>query len=355
VRSYQEKGALVVHGSGRLAGPGQVEADGRRLLAEHVIVATGSDPVRPPIQGLDRVEVWTNREATQLRQVPGRAIVIGGGPVGIELGQLLGRLGCQVTLVEAADRLIAREDPRVGELIQQALAGEGADVRVRAKVVRATRGDGGTVVELDDGTKVETDVVIVGTGRTPRLGGLGLDSVGVQVGERGLGVDDRCRVVGAQGLWAVGDVTGVAPFTHVAKYQARVVADNILGRPRRASCRGVPRVVFADPEIAAVGLTEAEARQRGHEVATATLVLGDSLSRPWTYERDPRGEFGLVADRSRRVLLGAWAVAPLASEWIHQAALAVRAEVPIDVLLDGVAQFPTYSEALVTGLERLSL
>jgi pyruvate/2-oxoglutarate dehydrogenase complex dihydrolipoamide dehydrogenase (E3) component len=355
VRGYQDQGALVVRGAGRLTGPRQVEVDGRRLEAEQVILATGSDPVRPPIEGLDQVEVWTNREATQLREVPGRALLIGGGPVCIELGQLLARLGSRVTLVQRAERLIDREDPRVGELIAKALSDEGVDVRVGRQVVRASRHGGGASVELDDGAKVETDVIVVGAGRSPRTGELGLETVGVEAGRRGVRVDDYCQVVGAEGLWAIGDVTGVALFTHVAKYQGRIVADNLLGRPRRASYQGVPRVVFSDPEIAAVGLTEAQARQSeaGHDVVTATVSLPNAISRPWTYERDPRGEVRLVADRGRGVLLGAWAVAPLASEWIHQAALAIRAEVPIDVLLDGVAQYPTYSEAFLTALEQL--
>lgn len=355
VRGYQDQGALVVRGAGRLTGPRQVEVDGRRLEAEQVILATGSDPVKPPIEGLDQVEVWTNREATQLREVPGRALLIGGGPVGIELGQLLARLGSRVTLVQRAERLIDREDPRVGELIAKALSDEGVDVRVGRQVVRASRHGGGASVELDDGTTVETDVIVVGAGRSPRTGELGLETVGVEAGRRGVRVDDYCQVVGAEGLWAIGDVTGVALFTHVAKYQGRIVADNLLARPRRASYQGVPRVVFSDPEIAAVGLTEAQARQSeaGHDVVTATVSLPNAISRPYTYERDPRGEVRLVADRGRGVLLGAWAVAPLASEWIHQAALAIRAEVPIDVLLDGVAQYPTYSEAFLTALEQL--
>src|SRR6266545_16194 len=299
VRGYQKQGALVVRGAGRLAGPGQVEVDGRRIEAEHVIVATGSDPVRPSIPGLDQVTVWTNREATQLREVPGRAVVVGGGPVGLELGQLLARLGSRVTLVQHADRLINREDPRVGEL--------------------------------------------------------GLEAVGVSAAGRGLPVDDHCRVAGADGLWAVGDASGVALFTHIAKYQGRIVADNLLGRARRASYQGVPRVVFSDPELAAVGLTEAQARQAGHDVATATVSLPDALARPWTYQRDPGGDLGLVADRRRRVLLGAWSVAPLAGEWVHQIALAVRAELTIDVLVDQVAQFPTWSEGFLTALEQLQV
>jgi pyruvate/2-oxoglutarate dehydrogenase complex dihydrolipoamide dehydrogenase (E3) component len=357
VRGYQEQGAIVVRGTGRLAGPGVVEVDGQRLTAEHVILATGSDTVRPPIEGLDEIEVWTNREATQLGAIPDRAVVIGGGPVGTELGQFLARFGSQVTLVQSGDHLIGREDPRVGELLAEALTGEGIDLRLGCKVTRVAKRDGATMVELDDGTTVATDVVVLGAGRSPRIRDLGLDTVGIQVdagaAKRGVPVDQHCRV--GEGLWATGDVTGVALFTHIAKYQARVVADNILGRPRQASYRGVPRVVFSDPEVASVGLTESQARERGIDLVTITVSLPEAISRPWTHERDPRGELRLLADRQRRVLVGAWAVAPLAGEWIHQAALAVRAEIPIDVLLDGIAQFPTYSEAYLVGLEQLAL
>jgi dihydrolipoamide dehydrogenase len=353
VREYQDQGAEVLRGSGRLAGPGRVEVGDRTLTAREVILATGSDPVVPELEGFDRDRIWTNREATQLREIPERAVVLGGGPVGLELGQFLASFGCQVTLVQHADRLINREDPRVGELAGEALRREGVRVHTGRTVVGGFRRDGERSVELDDGTRIATDVVVVGAGRKPRAGDLGLDTVGVEPGGRGVAVDDRCQV--ADGLWAVGDVTGVALFTHVAKYQARVVADNLLGGHRRASYQGVPRVVFTDPELAAVGLTEAQARERGHQVVTATVDLAAEITRPWTYERDPSGALGLVADRERGILLGAWAVAPLAGEWIHQAAMAVRAQIPIELLLDGVAQFPTWSEGYTVALERLAL
>lgn len=354
VREYQERGAEVLRGSARLAGPGRVEVGGRTLTAPEIVLATGSDPVVPAgLEGLGPEVVWTNREATQLQRIPERAVVIGGGPVGLELGQFLARFGCQVTLVQAPERLINREDPRVGELVLRALEREGVRVHAGRRVVGASVRDGQRSVELDDGSRVDTDVVVVGAGRTPRAAGLGLETVGVEVSKRGVPVDERCRV--AEGLWAVGDMTGVALFTHVAKYQARVVAANLLGGERTAGYRGVPRVVFTDPELAAVGLTEEQARQQGYDVATATVDLAAEITRPWTYEREPAGELGLVADRRRRVLLGAWAVAPLAGEWIHQAAMAVRAEIPVDVLLDGVAQFPTWSEGHLVALERLGL
>jgi pyruvate/2-oxoglutarate dehydrogenase complex dihydrolipoamide dehydrogenase (E3) component len=242
----------------------------------------------------------------------------------------------------------------VGELVRRALDHDGVRVITGRVVTRARRVGPDTVVTLDDGTTLAIDVVVLGAGRRPRGAELGLAGAGVEVDGRGaVVVDDRCRA--GEGLWAVGDVTGIALFTHVAKYQGRVVADNILGRERRARYDGIPRVVFADPEIAAVGLDEEQARRRGIDLATAEVDLAEAIARPWTYERDPAGTLGLLADRTRRVLVGAWAVAPLAGEWIHQATLAVRAEIPLDVLLDQVAQFPTYSEGYLAALERLDL
>jgi pyruvate/2-oxoglutarate dehydrogenase complex dihydrolipoamide dehydrogenase (E3) component len=354
VRGYEQAGATVVKGTARLAGPGRVDVNGGLLAADHIVIATGSQPLRPPIDGLDQVTVWTNREATTVRDIPGRVLLIGGSAAGIELGQFYARMGAQTTIIQRAGRLIDREDPRVGELAAQALAADGVTVHAGRTVTRARRERGGAVITLDDGTTVETDVVILGAGRRPATADLGLDTVGIQPGEHGaIRVDERCRA--GEGLWALGDVTGVALFTHVAMYQGRVVADNILGRHRAASYDGIPRVVFADPEIAAAGLTAARARRRGIDTAAAETSLADAIARPWTYERDPRGALGLLADRGRRVLVGAWAVAPLASEWIHQAALAIRAQIPIDILLDQVAQYPTYSEAYLAALEQLAL
>ena len=353
VSGYREAGATVIKGAARLAGPGQVEAGGHLLQAGHVVIATGSEPVYPDIDGLDRVTVWTNREATAVRDIPSRVLLIGGSAVGVELGQFYARMGAQVTIVQRADRLIDREDPRVGELAEQALAADGVTVRTGRTVTRARRAGAGTIVTLDDGGQVETDVVILGAGRRAATAGLGLDAAGVKLtGRGGIAIDERCQA--GRGLWALGDVTGIALFTHVAMYQGRVVADNILGRDRTASYQGIPRVIFADPEIAAVGLTTTQAVSRGINPAAAEIGLADAVARPWTYERDPRGDLGLLADRDRGVLVGAWAVAPLASEWIHQAALAIRARIPIDMLLDQVAQFPTYSEAYLKALEQFS-
>lgn len=357
VESYEKKGATVVRGEGRLGGPGRVEVNGDTLEAEHIVVATGSASNVLPIEGIEDVTVWTNREATTTREVPERAVIVGGGPNGIETSQWLSRLGSQVTLVQSPDTLINREDPKVSEIIRPILEEEGIDVRLGRRVEKARQeGNGSAVVTLDDGEEIQTDVVIAVAGRTPRVEGIGLESVGVEVDEKGLAVDDHCRVVGGpSGLWAIGDVTGTLLFTHVAQYQGRIVAANILGGDRRADYRGVPRVVFSDPEIAATGLTEGEAREQGIDVAAINLELPKALARSVTYEKDPRGNLGLVVDRNERVIVGAWAVAPLAGEWIHQACLAVRTRMSVDALLDSVFQFPTFSQAYLEALEKMDL
>ena len=354
VKGYEQAGATVIKGQARLAGPGRVEAGGQLLEAGHVVIATGSDPARPPVEGLDQVPVWTNREATNVRDIPARVLLVGGSAVGTEMGQFYAGMGAQVTIVQRAGRLVDREDPRVGELAARALTAQGVTIRTAVTPASARTAGRSAVVTLDDGSQIETDVVILGAGRTPRTAGFGLDAAGAQLtGSGAIVVDDRCRA--GPGLWAIGDVTGVSMFTHVAMYQGRVAADNILGRDHRASYDGIPRVVFADPEIAAVGLTAAQAAARGIATAAAEISIPDSADRSWTYERDPRGTAGVLADRDRGVLIGAWAVAPLASEWIHYAALAIRAQIPISVLLDQVAQYPTYTEAWHAALEQLSL
>jgi dihydrolipoamide dehydrogenase len=352
VSGYADQGALVLKGEARLLAPGRLEVAGRQLNADHVVVATGSEAVVPTIDGLDEVTVWTNRETYTAADLPDRAVIVGGSAVGIETAQFLTRFGVQVTVVQRGDRLLGREEPRVGELARTALQAAGVDVRTGTSPRRARRDGADSVLDLDDGSQVRADVVVMATGRRPRTDDLGLERVGVRLGDSGgVVVDEHCRA--ADGVWALGDVTAVLPFTHVAKYQGRIVADAILGRPRPARYDGIPRVVFADPEIAAVGLTQAQADEHGLPTAAAEVDLAQSLARPWTYERDPRGQLGLLADTDRRVLVGAWAVAPQAGEWIHQAALAIRIGIPIDTLLDQVAQFPTYSEGYLTALEAL--
>jgi len=351
IAGYEQRGVTVVKAAGRIAGPGRVEAGVHSFDADAIVVATGAEPVIPPIPGLAESGYWTNREVTALTELPESAVFIGGGAVAVELSQFLARFGCQVTIVQGPPRLADREDPRIGELLGGILEQDGVRLVLGRRAV-AVRTDGGEkVVELDDGGEARGAEIVVATGRRPRTQDIGLETVGVEPGPRGIEIDDRCRA--ADGVWAVGDVTGIAMFTHVAKYQGRIAALDILRKPARADYRAVPRVVFTDPELAAVGLSEQQAKEAGIDAVTATIDIPTSVARAYTYEREPTGTFSVTVDRERQVVVGAWAVAPLASEWIHTLVLAIRAEVPIAVLNDTIAQFPTFSEAFGYALRSL--
>jgi pyruvate/2-oxoglutarate dehydrogenase complex dihydrolipoamide dehydrogenase (E3) component len=350
-KSYEDRGVTVVKGEGVFDGPGRIRVDGRVLEAKDVIVATGSDPVIPPLEGLHESGYWTNREASSLHEIPESAVILGGGPVGIELAQFLSRYDSEVTVVHKPDRLVDREDPHLCSLLAKQLAEDEITLKLGVSGDRVRKDGDKRVLTLSSGEEVAGDVLIVAVGRRPRSRSLNLESVGIEPGPRGIQVDERLRA--GEGIWAIGDCTGGLMFTHNGKYQGRIAVSNILGRPAKADYRAIPRVVFTSPEIAAVGLTEDAAREQGLDVSTAVIDLPSSISRPYTYEQDPRGTLGIVIDRARNVLVGAWALAPLAGEWIHQAVLAIRAEVPLDVLQDTVAQFPSYSEGYLSALREL--
>jgi dihydrolipoamide dehydrogenase len=247
--------------------------------------------------------------------------------------------------------LAAREDPAVGERLAEILTEDGIELRIGPKA-EAVRHEGAErVVTLDEGNEVRAEVVVVAVGRRARTADVGLENVGIEPGPHGIEVDERCRA--GEGVWAIGDCTGIAQFTHVAKYQGRIACADILGRAVKADYRAVPRVLFTDPEIASVGLTEADAREQGIDAVSAVIDLPTTIARPYTYEQKPCGTLAVIADRSRDMLVGAWAVAPLAGEWIHQAVLAIRAEIPVDVLKDTIQQFPTFSEAFGLALRQL--
>jgi pyruvate/2-oxoglutarate dehydrogenase complex dihydrolipoamide dehydrogenase (E3) component len=349
--SYEERGVEVVKGDGAFDGPGRIRVNGRVLEAKNVIVATGSDPVIPPLEGLEESGYWTNREASSLHEIPESAVVLGGGPVGVELGQFLSRYGCRVTLVHKPDRLVNREDPHLCSLLGKQLADDGITVKLGVSGDKVRKDGNERVLTLSSGEEVRGEVLLVSIGRRARTGGINLEAAGITPGKRGIEIDDHCRA--GDGVWAIGDCTGGLMFTHNGKYQGRVAVANILGKETKADYRAIPRVVFTNPEIAAVGLTEETAREQGIDVSTAVIELPTSIARPYTYEQDPRGTLGVVVDKKRQVLVGAWALAPLASEWIHQAALAIRAEVPLEVLQDTVAQFPSYSEGYLAALREL--
>ena len=334
-------GIEVIRGVGRLDGPGRVRVGHETYVARHIVLATGSDPVVPPVPGLRGLDgVWTNREATALTEVPRRLLVLGGGPVGLELGQALARMGASVAIVEGAPRLLAREPAPLGEAIAEALVADGIELHLGRHAAAARHDGGGFVLELADGTELRGDRLLVATGRRPRTAGLGLETVGI---ER-LAVDATMRVT--DGLWAIGDVTGIWPLTYVGKYQGRVAAANILGKARTADYTAVPRVVFTDPQAAAVG--DADGR------LSATIPLAE-VPRTSTFTRayaDTPGFMTLVSDGER--LTGAYAVGPEAGEWLQQATLAIRARVPLAVMEDVIQPFPTFSEAFLYALQELT-
>jgi pyruvate/2-oxoglutarate dehydrogenase complex dihydrolipoamide dehydrogenase (E3) component len=337
-------GITLMRGTGRLAGPGAVEVDGERHTADHIVLANGADAFIPPVPGLRELDgVWTNREATAMKAVPEHMLVIGGGPVGVELAQAVRRLGGESTIVEGSDHVLAREPAALGEALQAALGRDGIELVLGVKVTHARRDGGGYALELDGGRELRGDRLLVATGRRPRVEGIGLESVGMEPDPRGVPVDDHLGV--ADGLWAVGDVTGIWPLTHVGKYQGRVAAANILGRPRTAHYEAVPRVVYTDPQAAAVGATEG---------AYSSTVPISSVAKTATYTRqyaEHNGFLTLLSDGD--VLTGAYALGPEAGEWLQQATLAIRARVPLDVLADIIQPFPTFSEIYLEGVKKL--
>ena len=339
-----EQRAELVRGEARVLREGLVSAGDRQLEYDELVVATGSSPAKPPIDGLDGVPYWTSRDAVWADAVPESLVVLGGGPVGAELAQFFSRMGASVTVVETNERLLSRIDPEAGELLQQRFVDEGIDVRAGQRVNAVSGDDSGVRIDLGSGETIDVARLLVATGRVPNVEGLGLETLGIEVTRRGVTVDERLRA--GAGVWAVGDVSGVGQLTHLGKYQARVAASNIAGIDRVADYRAIPAAVFTDPQVASVGTTE------GDGVVTASFTIdGGRLS---TYERPRRpGLVKLAADGSRRVLVGAVAVGPEAGEWLGQLTLAVRAETPIDVLLDTIQPYPTFSEAIFAALLEL--
>ena len=340
----ESKGIEVLRGAARLAGPGVVQVDGERHGVEHVVIATGSDPVIPPVPGLRELEgVWTNREVTGLTEVPRRLLVLGGGPVGVEMAQAVRRMGASVALVEGMDHVLPREPKPLGDALGAALATDGIELHFGEYASGARRDGDDYVLEFAGGEELRGDRLLVATGRRPRAEGLGLETVGVEPTRQGIPVDQRMSVT--DGVWAIGDVTGVWPLTYMGKYQGRVAAANILGRERTANYDAVPRVVFTDPQAAAVGEPDGP--------LTATVPLAE-VPRTATYTRayaDSPGFMTLVSDGER--LTGAYALGPDAGEWLQQATVAIRAEVPLDVMDDVIQPFPTFSEIFLHAVTAL--
>jgi pyruvate/2-oxoglutarate dehydrogenase complex dihydrolipoamide dehydrogenase (E3) component len=339
-----EQGAELIRGEARVARPGVVEADGRELVYEHLVVATGSSPAIPPIDGIDEIEYWTSREAVWADRPPESLVVLGGGPVGVELTQYFHRLGSAATVVEPSEHLLSRVDSEAGDLLCTRFEEEGIGVVLEARAERVEAEGSGVRVQLSTGESLEAERLLVATGRRPNVENLGLELLGVELTKKGITVDDRLRA--ADGVWAIGDPTGVALLTHVGKYQARVAAANVAGRDYRADYRAIPAAVFTDPQVASVGTTSGD-----HVVSEIHRIEGGRLS---TYERPKRpGLLKLAADTKEGVIVGAVAVGPEAGEWIGQLTLAVRARIPLETLLDTIQPYPTFSEAIFSAVQAL--
>jgi pyruvate/2-oxoglutarate dehydrogenase complex dihydrolipoamide dehydrogenase (E3) component len=343
-RWLAESGIDLLRGWGRLAGPGGVGVDGVRYTADQIVVATGGEPVVPPIRGLRGLEgVWRSAGAAGMEVVARRLLVLGGGRVGVEVAQAVGRLGGGVVVIERSRRVLAREPEPLGEALGGVLRRDGIELVLGAGVTAARRDGEDYVLGLGDGRELRGDRLLVAAGRRPRVNGIGLETVRMVPDARGIAVDAHLRAGAC--LWAIGAVTGVWPLPHVGTYQARIVAANILGEPREAHYEAVPRVVFTDPQAAAVGATQAAfgATVRRSEIATtATCARADAES---------DGYLTLLCDGER--LTGAHALGPRAGGWLQQATLAIRARLPLDVLRDTIEPLPTFSELYLTALEAL--
>ncbi len=338
-------GVDLLRGRGRLAGMGVVDVGGVRHTADHVVLANGADPVMPPVPGLRELEgVWTNREITGMKAIPRRLLVLGGGPVGVEMAQAVRRLGGGVIVVEASAHVLSREPAPLGEALGEVLRREGIDLVLGVRVTAARREGDDYILHLEDGRELRGDRLLVATGRRPRVDGIGLETVGVTPNDHhAIPVDAHMRV--RDRLWAIGDVTGLWQLTHVGKYQAEVAASNILGEPREANYEAVPRAVYTDPQAAAVGAMEGR--------FSATIAL-KNVAKTATYTRayaESNGFLTLLSDGER--LTGAYALGPEAGEWLQQATLAIRARVPLAVLRDTIQPFPTFSEVFVDALHAL--
>ena len=345
-RWLADRGIDLLRGTGRLAGIGAVEVDGVRHTAEHVVVATGSDPIVPPVPGLRELEgVWGTREATSMNAVPRRLLVLGGGSAGVELAQVVRRLGGEAVIVEGADRVLPREPAPLGDALSDALRRDGIELMLGMHATAARRDGDEYVLQFDGDGELRGEKLLVATGRRPRVEGIGLETVGVEPDPHGVRVDEYMRA--GERLWAIGDVNGIWPLTHVGEYEGDVVAANILGDRRPANYEAVPRVTYTDPQAASVGALEAQ--------FSGTAPVSE-VPKTATYTHayaDSNGFLTLLSDGKR--LTGAYALGPEAGEWMQQATLAIRAHVPVEVLSDTIRPFPTFSGIYDAALTELRM
>jgi pyruvate/2-oxoglutarate dehydrogenase complex dihydrolipoamide dehydrogenase (E3) component len=357
VRRFEEAGGRFVRGRGRITAPGEVTvstSDGDRVFSagKAIVLNPGTEPAIPPIDGLAGTPYWTNRDAVAVERVPDSLIVLGGGPVGCEFAQVFRRFGAEVTVVEAQPRLLAGDEPESSELLADVFAAAGIEIRAGKSAVRVDYESGRFGVRLDGGEVLTADQLLVATGRRTDLAALGIGAAGLDERATTIEVDERMRA--ADGVWAIGDVTGKGAFTHMSMYQARIAAADILGEDgETADYRAVPRVTFTDPEIGSVGLTEAAARQQGLTVRTG-LTKVPSSTRGWIHKSGNEGLIKLVEDTDRGVLVGATSAGPTGGEVLSALALAVHAEVPTARLRQMIYAYPTFHRAIEAALHDLT-
>lgn len=359
VDRFEGKGGHFIRGTGHIEAANRVSVNGRTITATRaVVIGTGTEPSIPPIPGLSSAPYWTNHGAIETEEVPASLIVLGGGAVGVELAQVFARFGAQVSVVEGAPRLIQLEEPESSQLAADVLQREGITIRTGVAAESVTHDTASITVHLADGTSLTADRLLVATGRRADLKALGVANAGLDDSAKAIKVDEHSRA--APGIWAVGDVTGVAAFTHMAMYQARIAISDILGHNSRAAVyRGTPRVTFTDPEIGATGLTEEQARKQGLSVRTGIMKVSTS-ARGWIHKAGNDGFIKLVADTDRNVLVGATSAGPVGGEVLSMLTLAVHAEIPLPVLDSMIYAYPTFHRGVTDALrdlleEKLSL
>jgi pyruvate/2-oxoglutarate dehydrogenase complex dihydrolipoamide dehydrogenase (E3) component len=359
VERFENAGGTFVRGWGRLTAPREVTVstpDGKEEVftaRRGVVLNTGTDPAVPPIDGLAETPYWTNRDAVAVGEVPSSLVVLGGGPVGCELAQVFARFGATVTIVQHAERLVPADEPEAGDLLAAAFEAEGITVRTGLSAARVSYATGQFEVKLDNGEVIVAERMLVAAGRRTDMKALGVGAYGLDEAARGVTVDERMRA--ADGLWAIGDITGHGAFTHMSMYQARIAAADILGEEgaETADYRATPRVTFTDPEIGSVGLSEAAAREKGLNVRTGVSRIPDS-SRGFIHKVGNEGFVKLVEDADRGVLVGATSAGPNGGEVLGALVVAVHAEVPTTLLRQMIYAYPTFHRAIESALADLS-
>ena len=352
----EDKGIELFRGQAALDGERRVRVGDDVLIARKAVaIATGSTAAVPPIDGLDSVDYWTNREAASAQSVPESLLVLGGGAVGVEMSQAYATLGADVTLLEGGPRVLAKNEEFASEQVADGLRGFGVDVRVDSKANAVRSGDGAVTIELEGGETVSGATLLVAVGRRPRVDGIGLESVGIEP-DGYLEVDDQMRVPGHDWLYAIGDVNGRALLTHMGKYQGRLCADHVAGKDVEAAADryGVPQIVFTEPQVGAVGKTLAEAEEAGID-ARAVDVESSMTAGASFVGKDVPGTSRIVVDESRRVIVGATFVGAETGEWLHAATIAVLGEVPLDRLWHAVPSYPSRSEVWLKLMEEYGL